>query len=173
MQPLHSKELTFLAELCITHLHREEISIREVRNSLADLHVALLKGQVADLDALRSKQVSVAENCLHLQSSREQLCFQFAEYLGIPPDQVCLSRIASSLPADMAERVRCFQTRIESLANEVAILQRRNTALIGYCRNYMTRILASVSALDAAPPRYGRTGTSIEGSSSMLIMAQG
>jgi hypothetical protein len=170
---LPSKDLLLLAEQFLSHLNREESSLREVRTSFGELHIALMSGSLTDLDNARSHQAEVAEKCLSLQQARENICCQLGEQLHLPPGSLTLSEIASHLPDPYGDRVRSVRDRLQVLAMEVDTINRRNTSLIGYCRTYMQRILTALTVGGTPILRYGPTGMQVGTSTDPLLIARG
>ena len=150
MTALPDLDLPQLAELCLGHVAREESSLREARDGLADLRSALVAGDPGRVRAALQRQVRVAVQCDGLRRERSQTSERLALKLGLDPDTVTLSQVANRLPAPWADRVAAARDRLRLLAADADALNRRNAKLVEQCRDFLAGLLDEFAAGDAA-----------------------
>ena len=172
MPTSQSNPIAILAQQCLAHLDREEAYLRDLRDSLLELNLALRRGSLDQMESARSKQAHNAERGLALSPLRNDLVARIAAAFQLRSEEITLSRLVVQLPRPWSDQITAYQHRMRELSAEIHFLNRRNASLVQFCRTYMKQILTDASG-GFPVTRYGPGGTQLEGTCGSLLLAQG
>lgn len=130
---------------------------------MIELNHALRKADLSRLELVRVRQQVLADRTEELTLARQGLIARLASALGLPADEVQLSRFESCLPAPWSYRVHEKRIGILLLGKEIQAISHRNTRLARYCRSFVNRFVSSTTVGISPSVRYGPGGSPVEG----------
>lgn len=161
-----------LPELFLDRLRVEERLLREAADSLAEVHSALRRGDLASVGAARTRQESLAAALREATIAREDAAARLAAAVGLPAAGLTLSALAARLPEPLAGELQATRDRLTALTTELADRQRRNANLVGYLRSYFRSVLTALTA-PGGPTRYGPAGACLPAAAGPALQARG
>ncbi|WP_020473197.1 hypothetical protein [Zavarzinella formosa] len=165
-----SIELVELAEMCLAHLAREEATLQASRDGLNKLYAAYLRGTLADLQAAILHCQELSDETFGARHRRETLCRLLAKEMGIEPENVRLSLLATLLPAPYGDQVAASRDKLQMLAEDVERLTKRVSTIATYCRTYLQKAIEdSTGQSVGVVNQYGPAGRRVETRGSLLI----
>jgi hypothetical protein len=160
-------------DLCLTHLDREEVLLRQLRDALLGLHAALRGGNPENVRSAFAVTDGLERTAAVIARERANLAGRLAIELRIPRDRTNLSMLIARVPDGKAGQLRSRQAALLALADEIRDLRGRCDDLLAYCRVYLRRLLAEVLPGAAAGPRYGPAGTPLDPPRRARLLARG
>src|ERR1043166_7692425 len=138
-----------LARICLDHLALEEAGLRALRDSLSELHRALVAGDMPAVAAFTTQENELADHRRRLDAARESLRRKVTA-LGLPLQQISITAIADPLPAPWREQADAPRHRTLPLAADVKAIPQRPAAILACCRSFPRHVLAGVCGGEGA-----------------------
>jgi FlgN protein len=138
-------------------LVREEEVLKNSRESLTRVHLALRRGDLESLDTARVEQERLAADLRDLSTGRMDAVRILAHAVGVPVERPALTEIADRLPSAQATELQSLRARMRTTVGEVVELQKTNANLVQTLRSFFRGVLSGLTAPET-PTRYGPTG---------------
>jgi hypothetical protein len=157
----------------LDHVQDETVWLTELGDSLRSIRKELANENNTGLaDALRlqhEQQLRVVE----MNQRRQAWCAEIGSHLGLPPDRVALSAVASVLGGAAGTTLLDARDRLQVLLREVIWLNRTNAFLVRANLEAYQRFLVELTGAASATGRYGRNGARPRPAYGSLLRAKG
>jgi hypothetical protein len=162
-----------ISALCLNHLRREEAVLLGKRDTLHNIHAALVRGNLDTMESLQQRQQEAVRTSDDSRHEREQFRNRIGTLLQLPPESVTISRVVAALPEAEREPLRVVWSRLLELAAEVDKLNGDIAALIDYCLGFTRRYLLDITGGGRPAEGYGPAGTHLDASAGSFLHARG
>lgn len=143
--------------LCEEHLGREEALVTDVLQTLREVRDAFVRRDLTILATLQKRQERLDRTSQEIDLVRNQLRESLAPLLGVAPEEVTLRAAALSLGQFARARLLHYHEKLADRVREAEQLSRHNAALLGYAREFLDCLFASLTGA-VVGERYGPQG---------------
>ncbi len=147
--------------------------LRAAVSITANLYESLRTGDLATVKLAQPKQVELAAALSAASNRREAAAARLARTLGLPAENLTLSRLAASLGSEQAAALREARDRLTAIATELGKFQQRNANLVHHLRSYFRNVLSALTNAADVPVRYGASGARLNPGFGAAIQARG
>jgi hypothetical protein len=162
-----------ISHACLTHLAREEAQLVVTLEVLKRIRSAMLRSDLAELNAVLEERVSVEFAGSRMADERNRLLKHLAARLGLTSGSLSMRQVVEALPAARRGELQQASQRLRVLLDQVDELSRSSAALAAYTVGFIRRFLADLTGTGSLAGRYGANGTHLEASLRPLIYKRG
>jgi hypothetical protein len=162
-----------LAEACLSHLAREEDTLRATLETLQEVRGAALSGDVRRLETLHARQDEAARLTEAMREEREYLRSRIAKLLRIKSGEATLEKLAIHLGESPNGTLLVAARRVRELASRVQQICLSNATVLEYCLGFTRRVLRDITGGGTPAESYGPDGMVMESPCGPLLSARG
>lgn len=161
-----------LALACIAQLEQEEAMLSATLEILRNIRAALVERNQNQLQTALNQQAHTARAASDLRDARTRLRHAIGHTLGIPPEQVTLTMLASHVSEDLASKILSRGRHLTEMARDVNAMNRSNAMLIYQSMNLLEQLLTCLTGRDDGADRYEARGQIHYGGHGPLFQAR-
>jgi len=168
-----TESLDRLTQDCLAHCREEIALLRETQEIAAALDGALERGDTDEWRSLLTQSQTLPSKLESVRPRRTQMRIRLQLTLGGSPQDASLRKLAERTADPLRQALLQAREELAGGWESLLRLQKRQTAFVRICGDFMQRLLAEVVGSTPVGPRYGPSGRPVAATIGTVFAAKG